>query len=114
MNSNKLKRSQSIPNMDTIKQLNRHRVEINGKSNTRKRGRSSSTTQNDSISNDNFFYEDDYEDDYEDVSNTNRKIMNSNKLKRSQSIPNKFSRKNSKAIRSQRNTFKNSRAIGIR
>jgi hypothetical protein len=94
---------------------------------TRKRRRSGSATKNDSISNDDNYY------DNEDFYNTNRtrknrkkmnsnKLkrsqsipnMNSNKLKRSQSIPNKFSRKNLKAIRSQRNTFKKSRAIGNR
>ena len=66
------------------KQASKHNLRTQ---NTRKRGR-----RNDSISNDNFFYE----DDYEDVYNTNRtrknrkimKIMNSNKPKRSQSIPN--------------------------
>lgn len=79
--------------------------------NTRKRRRSA--TKNDSLSNDDNYY------DNEDFYNTNRtrknrkkmKIMYSNKLKRSQSIPNKFSRKKLKAIRSQRNTFKKSRVF---
>ena len=79
--------------------------------NTRKRRRSA--TKNDSLSNDDNYY------DNEDFYNTNRtrknrkkmKIMNSNKLKRSQSIPNINSRKKLKAIRSQRNTFKKSRVF---
>lgn len=79
--------------------------------NTRKRRRSA--TKNDSLSNDENYY------DNEDFYNTNRtrknrkkmKIMNSNKLKRSQSIPNMNSRKKLKAIRSQRNTFKKSRVF---
>lgn len=76
--------------------------------NTRKRGRSSSTTQNDSVSNDDNYY------DNEDFYNTSRTRKNRKKLKRSQSIPNINSRKKSKAFKSQRNTFKKSRAIGNR
>ena len=75
--------------------------------NTRKRGRSSSTTQNDSVSNDDNYY------DNEDFYNTSRTRKNRKKLKRSQSIPNINSRKKSKAFKLQRNTLKKSRVFWI-